>query len=53
VGLIKILTASIVSEPSLTADKLFDEKQEARFKRFLQNKGWIFPTVSGWISFAF
>lgn len=53
VGLIKILTANIVSEPSLTAEKLFDEKQENSFKKFLQNKGWIFPTVSGWISFAF
>ena len=53
VGLIKILTTNIISEPSLTVEKLFDEKQENSFKKFLQNKGWIFPTVSGWISFAF
>ena len=53
VGLIRILTASIVSEPPLTAEKLFNEKQEIRFKKFLKDKGWIFPTVSGWISFAF
>ena len=53
VGLIKILTASIVSEPTLTAEKLFDEKQETSFKKFLHNKGWIFPTVSVWIGFVF
>lgn len=52
-GLIKILYAEVLSKTSLSADTLLNEQQEESFKNFLKEKGWIFPTVSGWISFSF
>ena len=52
VGLIKILHTKILSETSLES-QLLDDNQQKIFTDFLKEKGWIFPTVSGWISFAF
>ena len=52
VGLIKILFANVLSKSSLGYE-LLSEKQEEGFKNFLREKGWIFPTVSGWLSFSF
>ena len=53
VGLIKILHTDILSETSSVASKLLTEQQKQSFKNFLKKKGWIFPTISGWISFSF
>ncbi len=53
VGLIKILLSHILSETSLTANQALNESQKKGFQKFLKQKGWIFPTVSGWIGFAF
>lgn len=53
VGLIKILHADILSVKKVNAPELLSAEQKQKFKNFLKKKGWIFPTVSGWISFAF
>ena len=54
VGLIKILHSNVLSIiDSLKAPKLLSPTQEEHFKTFLKKKGWIFPTISGWISFSF
>ena len=52
VGLIKILFADVLSQSSLGYE-LLSQKQKEGFKNFLKQKGWIFPTVSGWLSFSF
>ena len=53
IGLIKILYTELLDETSLTAPKTFSDSQKKKFQAFLKKKGWIFPTFSGWISFAF
>lgn len=53
VGLIKILDSKVLSETSTRAPTALDDSQKESFKKFLKKKGWIFPTVSGWISFPF
>ena len=53
IGLIKILYTELLDETSLTAPKTFSDSQKKKFQAFLKQKGWIFPTFSGWISFAF
>ncbi len=52
-GLIKILALDITSKTSLTATQSLTAEQEKSFRSFLIKKGWIFPIVSAWISFAF
>ena len=53
-GLIKISHADILSKKKpLTADRFFDSRQKEKFKQFLKRRGWIFPTVSAWLSFGF
>ena len=53
VGLIKILDTHILSVTTVDAPNLLSANQKQKFKRFLRKKGWIFPTVSAWISFSF
>ena len=56
VGVIKILHSSFMD---LNEDQIpigtepLSKKQERLFKSFLESRGWIFPTFSGWISFSF
>ena len=56
VGVLKILHASFMD---LDADQLplnskaMSQNQEKLFKKFLERRGWVFPTFSGWISFSF
>jgi len=53
-GLIKIFsTKQVQSDPTITAPKVLNEEQTQIFHKFLKTKGWIFPTVSGWVGFAF
>ena len=55
IGLIKIFHAELLDEAPSPASsaKVFSESQQRAFQDFLETKGWIFPTFSGWISFAF
>ena len=53
IGLIKILHTELLDETSPTDPKALSESQQKTFQDFLETKGWIFPTFSGWISFAF
>ena len=53
VGVIKIIKTDIMDVKTLLAPKLLSTKQKKSFQNFLEKKGWIFPTVSGWISFSF
>ena len=53
VGLIKIIKTDILNVKTLLAPKLLSKKQKQSFQNFLEKKGWIFPTISGWISFSF
>lgn len=53
VGVIKILKTDIMDVKTLIAPELLSETQKQSFQNFLKKKGWIFPTVSGWISFSF
>ena len=56
VGVVKVFHAMFMDleedqiPPGL---KSFSEIEETHFKSFLENRGWIFPTFSGWISFSF
>jgi len=55
-GVIKILQASFMhlSEDQVPiGTKTLSKSQENLFQDFLQERGWIFPTVSAWISFSF
>ena len=53
VGLIKILSANVKSEADDVEHQAFNTKQTDRYKKFLMDKGWIFPTLSAWISIPF
>ena len=54
VGLVKILHTELRPVgPSIDAPNQLDKTQTKVFQNFLKNKGWIFPTVSGWIGFSF
>ena len=53
VGLIKILDAKVLSVKTVNAPLLLSKEQKQKFKKFLREKGWMFPTVSAWISFSF
>ena len=53
IGLIKILYTELLDEASVDFPELLSESQKKSFQDFLETKGWIFPTFSGWISFAF
>ena len=53
IGLIKILQTELLDETSPTDPQTLSESQQKTFQDFLETKGWIFPTFSGWISFAF
>ena len=53
IGLIKIFKTELLDETSIDFPELLSESQQANFQDFLETKGWIFPTFSGWISFAF
>ena len=55
VGFIKILRAEILDldVESLQAPEKLSKEQKKSFQHFLETKGWIFPTLSGWLSFAF
>ena len=53
IGLIKILHTELLDEKSVDFPELLSESQKKTFQDFLKTKGWIFPTFSGWISFAF
>ena len=50
-GLIKILYADILSGANI--ENNLNDSQKNRLKKFLEKKGWIFPTISGWVSFPF
>ena len=52
-GIIKIFGASILSVPTITASEELNPAQKKQFKKFLIDKGWIFPTISMWIGFGF
>ncbi|MCY4320809.1 MAG: hypothetical protein OXC37_00165 [Bdellovibrionaceae bacterium] len=53
VGLIKILKADLLNENSIEYPDSLSTSQKNKFTEFLETKGWIFPTFSAWISFAF
>lgn len=55
-GVIKILHTSLMnlSEDQIPiGSQLLSKKQERHFQNFLEERGWIFPTFSGWISLSF
>lgn len=53
IGLIKIFQTEMLEVNSPNAPNKLSDKQKESFQNFLETKGWIFPTFSGWISFAF
>ena len=53
IGLIKIFYTELLKETSIDFPELLSDSQQKDFQNFLETKGWIFPTFSGWISFAF
>lgn len=53
IGLIKIFSTELLDEISVEAPELLSDNQKKKFQDFLETRGWIFPTFSGWISFAF
>lgn len=53
VGVAKIFTVSILPYSSEVTSKTLNKDQEEEFKNFLLKKGWIFPTISAWLSFPF
>ena len=56
VGVIKVLHASFMDldeDQIPIGSKVLSKDQEKLFQNFLEERGWIFPTVSGWISFSF
>ena len=56
VGLVKILHTTFMDldESQIAVEsKSLSTTQKKIFQDFLQNRGWIFPTFSGWISFSF
>ena len=56
VGVVKILYAMFMDleEEQIPPElKTFSKTEEQHFKSFLEKRGWIFPTFSGWISFGF
>ena len=56
VGVIKVLHASFMDlnkDQISIGSKSLSKKQKKLFRNFLEDRGWIFPTVSGWISFSF
>ena len=54
-GLIKILYADLLQETggAVSGSYNLTTEQKNIFKTFLKKKGWIFPTISGWVSFPF
>lgn len=56
VGLVKILNTTFMglddSQIAVDSESLSTDQKKI-FQDFLQNRGWIFPTFSGWISFSF
>ena len=56
-GLVKILKADMFNlskdQRELLNLSSLNSRQKENFQNFLWDKGWIFPTVSGWISFSF
>ena len=56
VGVIKVLHASSMNlddNQIPIGSEALSKDQEKLFQKFLEERGWIFPTVSGWISFSF
>ena len=53
IGVIKIFQTQLLEVNAPNAPKKLSDKQKETFQSFLETKGWIFPTFSGWISFAF
>ena len=53
IGLIKILRTELLGETSIDYPENLSGSQKNRFQDFLETKGWVFPTFSGWIGFAF
>ncbi len=52
VGIIKILHTQLKPFDSIDTKQL-NVAQKEKFQNFLKEKGWIFPTISGWIGFSF
>lgn len=53
IGVIKFLRTNILNVSTVQAPDLFTKKQKEVFQHFLKEKGWIFPTISAWLSFSF
>ena len=53
IGLIKIFRTQMLDVNTPNAPNSLSDKQKETFQSFLETRGWIFPTFSGWISFAF
>ncbi len=52
-GLIKIFHTQLTPKEEIGAPNKLDTTQQKVLQNFLKKKGWIFPTVSGWIGFSF
>jgi len=55
-GVIKIFHASFMDldkDQISIGSEVLSKDQKKLFQNFLEKRGWIFPTVSGWISFSF
>ena len=52
-GVVKIVYAKVGSQTSELGESLTDEEDKKKLQKFLLKKGWIFPTLSIWLSFKF
>lgn len=52
-GIIKVFYASPVKSDSTELTQKLPQEKHTKLRKLLVEKGWIFPTVSVWISFMF